>query len=250
MKSLPQLKEVKSAHHLIAEVLDLRHKKTWDIWWRGQSNASWKAAAGIFRRMQGYRYEKNVVLKFRQRAPARHPHCPAQDNLIGWLFFMQHHGVPTRLLDWSESALIAAFFAVSELPHEDGVVWALDPFRLNEMQFGRAVLLNPHNSEEVTAAAMPAFDGDAPNVEKVYAIMTDHVDLRLLAQSAAFTIHGCATPLEEYPNAAEFLTGFVVPASIKREVYADLQLLGLRRSAIFPDLDALAGELRSMQFTE
>lgn len=44
---------------------------------------------------------------------------------------MQHHGTPTRLLDWTENVLIALYFAVKDSPEVDGEIWTLYPLRLN-----------------------------------------------------------------------------------------------------------------------
>ena len=61
----------------------------------------------------------------------RHEPTPLGHDLPGWLFLAQHHGLPTRLLDWTESPLVAAFFAVLADFEHDGALWALQPFRLH-----------------------------------------------------------------------------------------------------------------------
>ena len=57
---------------------------------------------------------------------------PRPDENIDWLFIMRHYGVPTRLLDWSESPLIATYFAINENDNDDGSLSMLLPIELNK----------------------------------------------------------------------------------------------------------------------
>ena len=57
-------------------------------------------------------YELRLLRKFRARAHLRHHTCPDYFDYFGWLSLMRHYGLPTRLLDWSESPLVAAYFAM------------------------------------------------------------------------------------------------------------------------------------------
>ena len=70
-----------------------------------------------------------------------------EKNLSPWEIFalMQHHGIPTRLLDWSESALVALYFALSSEPSYKGLraVWILNPYSLNKVNVGEEKLYCP-----------------------------------------------------------------------------------------------------------
>ena len=98
------------------------------IWYRGQSKSTWKLKPRLMRR--GSRTsESHLINRFKQNATSIITQTPQGE--FEWLFIMQHHSVPTRLLDWSESPLVALFFAVSE-GRSDAALWLLQPCVLNE----------------------------------------------------------------------------------------------------------------------
>jgi hypothetical protein len=156
---------------------------------------------------------------------------------------MQHFGLPTRLLDWTESALIAAFFAVGfEEMDGDAAIWVLNAGRLN-LYFKDKESISLLGHPSVEHLIHQAFLG-GESTDDVLAVQSPDVDLRMALQQSAFTIHGSERPLESHPRASEFLEKIVVPARARAELYRDLWLLGIRRSLIFPDLQNLAIELQ------
>ncbi len=183
--------------------------------------------------------EFNIDGRFRHLAPSRHSPCPAREDFGGWLTLMRHYGLPTRLLDWTQSALVAAFFAVS---HEDkpgpAHIWALAPACLNE---GGIVDMHFRQAKEVIA---PVFH-EGMECAKVVASYATEVDLRMLLQQAVFTIHGVATALEDLPNAERCLVRFVVPEDSRSALSKELRLLGIRVSSIYPDLTHLGLDLEA-----
>ena len=132
---------------------------------------------------------------FVSRAPSRSFRlCPDLDDHFGWLFLAQHYGVPTRLLDWTENPLVAAYFAVLDHPDDDGCIWALRISGLNGA-FGVSADLIQIRGPAVRDSAASAFTGNKPSDERdALAIDGQESDPRMLAQMSKFTIHSSRTP--------------------------------------------------------
>jgi len=213
-------------------------------WWRGHADASWRLVPSVHRADHGPSYEANIAVKFAKRAPTRYPNTPPGDDLASWLFLMQHYGLPTRLLDWTESPLLAAYFAVSEEAHaaKDGALWALDPFSMNGVTAGEEGLLQPYHpyTEKLVNLAFTHGTATDPGVA---AMLTDEIDLRMLVQQSGFTIHGNAEALEARPDMAGRLAKYVIPAGAKDRIRRELASLGVRERSVFPDLEHLARDL-------
>ena len=157
---------------------------------------------------------------------------------------MQHFGLPTRLLDWTASPLVALFFALDSADAaDDAAVWGLVPSRLNAASSGREeiyVLSGP----EAWPLLMAGLDRGLP-VDQVLAVMGQEIDIRMTMQQGAFTLHGTGVPLNEFPEASEYLVKFVIPRYAREELKEELWFLGVRRSSLFPDLANLAVDLAS-----
>lgn len=214
------------------------------FWWRGQSNAEWDLIPSLYRNCNPS-HEYYMYTTFRDKARVRHSQCPQKSDLRSWLFLMQHYGLPTRLLDWSESILIALYFAVEavNLRGKDGVIWALSPVKLMYDQCG---VFEAPVSDNLLAS--PLFDDAFGDVDKqenriILPIIPEHIDLRQMVQQSAFTIHGLNVALNLLENSKSFLAKIVIPDECKNNFLMALDYFGISDSMVFPDLEHLAKEI-------
>jgi len=219
-------------------------------WWRGQASASWMLVPGVYRGEveHYYEYEGGITTRFLAAAPSRRSSLPDPARRDQWLVLMQHYGLPTRLLDWTESILIATFFAVCDRPSEDGVLWGLSPFTLNEYQIGMSAIGAPGHAS-VRDLFLPPFELGVNQTERIVAFLATETDARMLMQQSSFTIHGTALALEQLESQDKFLLKWIIPSSSsKLSLLSELSRLGIRQSYLFPDLEHLAQELAGLKF--
>jgi hypothetical protein len=220
-----------------------------EYWFRGHTQLrNWPLVASVHRYFDAGR-ERQLALQFQMGAVGRTPRCPAGDDFGDWLVLMQHYGLPTRLLDWTRSLVVAAYFAVLHEPvSEDAAIWLLAPEQLNLLATnpveGICLLNGEASSPRIRSLCEAAFRECSCDSEP-YAVLSQDLDMRVLVQSGAFTIHPHPTALDEHPRADEFLARFDIPGSCRAIFQDELAAMGARRSLLFPDLYNLARELSS-----
>lgn len=210
--------------------------------------------------------ERHLVRAFRKYATG--PLC-AQDQHWSWLTLGQHHGLPTRLLDWSYSPLVALHFATSNERQygEDGVVWMLDTARTNaRLPPALQALLRREGSNVFTADMLAALghagDPDGLPFDAETGWLDDYerekgepflvlleppsIDQRIVQQSALFALlSNPETAFGEWlsrpPEAARRV---VVARELKWEIRDRLDQVGVNERTLFPDLGGLSLWLR------
>jgi len=167
---------------------------------------------------------------------------------------MQHYRTPTRLLDWTENALVALYFAVSAPGSEDGEVWAMLPWALNSQGGAGWGIPMPSESPHVkyllaepywagTAVQLAEREGLKEPVRTPLALEPPLLFPRMAVQASTFTIHPypeLGKTIEDVLPNPEHLVRYIVPASYKPDLLCQLRVLGFSDRHLFPDLEGLS----------
>jgi hypothetical protein len=264
---MPQPKEERptSLPGYLAIVEAMQKKALHSLWYRGCGSAEHPLLPSLYRHAKAKTaetfadLERQLMTRFRQRSIPYHNRPLADD----WdaLFFMQHYGVPTRLLDWTENPLIALHFALMGARYrpsakgkptyeKDAAVWILDPVAWNRQalkhQTYEGGVLTPDDDALKGYRPVPKFSGMHNHPVALYGA---HNSPRIVAQQGAFTIFGRnATPMETVVEAEGLPSGCLVKVVLKKtELHGMRQSLlnhGITESVVFPDLEGLAREIK------
>lgn len=221
------------------------------FWFRGHAQHDWALLPSLARRAGHLERETEVIKRFIQLAV---PHLTegAPQSDWEWIFLMQHHRVPTRLLDWTESPLTALWFAVNSLDPQieaqDGAFWCLSPLALNREARFRGKLeteLPGFGKDEVLNSWLPDRQ-DSGLAQNPVAATGPRTSKRMAAQLGNFTIFDRGSVAIDQVGARQHIWKLVIPAASKPTFREELKLLRLTELTLFPDLDRVADLAREI----
>lgn len=241
------------------EVDDWLHDSSWikrpharpTVVFRGAASSSYTLETSLSRRGESYASRERHLLRNFRKYAYRHGDRTWSDWT--WLTLAQHYGLPTRLLDWSFSPLIALHFATVQHPAEPGVVWAADydhvhehlPERFLHLRQEEGVLIFSTELLAASAGGLAEFDRQTPAGEAVVFFEPPTIEERVGAQSAVFSVMSSPTAsletwFDAHPGVARRL---VLEPELKAEVRERLDVNGITERMLFPGLTGLAAWL-------
>jgi hypothetical protein len=177
---------------------------------------------GRYRRLHStdrVKEERSILRLFREQALPYLTFDPG--NVWEWMALAQHHGLPTRLLDWTRNPLVAAYFAVEEKHDDDSVIYAY------------------RNNTRISTET----EGDPFARKRIGKFIPRHVTRRITAQTGLFTIH--SDP--EIPLDATAVDRLIIKKTYRKALKHTLFRYGIHHASLFPDLDGLSRHIEWMR---
>ena len=257
------------------------------IWYRGHSSKDFKLIPTIyrdtldltierpehiFRPSQINLIERGIDLSFSRQSISFLAKKGIANTNMNRYFLKQHYRIKTRLLDWTESALVALYFALSERNQRenDAVVYLLLPFKLNDFSIKQLKgdlsasanmifstidkispkdsLFNDKSELRINQLLSKYYLLDVDDKEKQYpiALYPPYLDERMAAQQSCFTLFGnIFDGLRPKETKVDFLSSITIPAAKKRAILEEMRILGFSDFSIYPDLDGLGNSINS-----
>lgn len=235
----------------------LQFSENWAF--RGQSSADWMLNNAIERTdfiKFGNGIEAEFVAEFQRGARNYLSKDETPEHLIEWLALMQHHGAPTRLLDFTKSPFIASYFAFEFCHAKDEnhvAIWAINIDHLKNrsleilsQEFGSALQETQNLINEKLFEVLFYQN----NKSLVFPVEPFRMNRRYSLQQSIFVSTG--TSVAPFMEQLQFLGADLpktvvrleIPATEKKVVLRELQMMNLHRASLFPDLDGYALSLK------
>lgn len=217
-------------------IKNLRAANCPDPYFRGHADSNWTLLPSLSRLTANPLFTSHTEIRLFWEFRTRGSHLlPPQCSDWTTLFYMQHYGLPTRLLDWTTCFANAVYFALQDVGPSP-CIWILNPYKLGSFTIGHA-----RSSVNITGR-IPYLELLKHGFPGAFATDTDSAIDRMHSQRGAFTVHAdLNVPLEVV--APSTVKCFMIPRDAVQEARQFLELSGTNSYSIFPDLAGLAREI-------
>jgi hypothetical protein len=218
------------------------------FWFRGHSEVSHTLTPSALR----YRKDadlvraKELITEFQRVAVHkldRPPVAGSPAEEFEWAQIAQHHGLPTRLLDWTESATTALYFACEKKFANDGMVFLMNPVALNRWSFRNDMfgVLDPRTHREIIHKYLASKPKEAKRARDPVAVDPVWNTERLIVQRGKFTLHGRKFSLD---TGVPTLVGIPILKEAKLKLRLELQRIGVDEMTLYPELEHACNHLK------
>lgn len=214
------------------------------FWFRGHADASYSLVPSALRFGQRSEREKalGLMADFRRIAESKLPRPPDGDEELKWAQIGQHFGLPTRLLDWTESATTALYFACSR-EKTDGLVFILNPVDLNRLSYPKKPrVLDPQQDGDVIRRYLRMGPDRSASARYPVAVNPIWNSERLIMQKGVFTLHGGRFDLSG--GGIPSLVAIPILRENKDRLHSELERVGVDEITLFPELEHSCAHLR------
>ena len=233
---------------------------------RGQTNADWGLETTLERLAGRFsidiselsKYETGLIRRFQREASLYLSVQPKNSDLMQWLALMQHHGVPTRLLDWTYSFFIAVYFALETVkPGNRCAIWMIDYEWIRERTKEsvpddiRSLIEEDEDLKE--CKTVNCLLNNSPPISTVCRLNPFHLNERLILQQGVFLAPGDVTRsfmdnlhvLFSSKNSRDHFIKLILDTdlSFTKEAISELHRMNVNRATLFPGLDGFATSL-------
>ena len=207
------------------------------FWFRGNSSIEYSLTPSALRYLREPDRQRALSLlpEFKRVAEMKLPRPPHPTEELRWVQLAQHYGLPTRLLDWTESATTALYFACAELT-KDGFVLVLNPVALNRLSFPlKPRIMDPQADANIISAYLRLGPKKARKGRLPIAINPVWNSDRLMVQKGMFTLHGSKFDLDDAKTPS--LVALPILKETKPQLRRELQRVGVDEMTMFPELE-------------
>lgn len=207
------------------------------FWFRGHARVEWDLVPSALRYRSKTDREKalDLIADFKRIAEIKLSRPPHPHEELMWVQIARHYGLPTRLLDWTESATAALFFTCEDAEH-DGILFVLKPIDLNRLSYPKKPrVLDANLDGESIKKYLGLGARHNPSGSNPIAINPVWNSERLMLQRGTFTLHGSRFNLSG--DQVSSLVGIPIFKESKPRLLEELERVGVDEMTLFPELE-------------